>query len=354
MTRAILALSLAALPVLSSAEAPPRFVSAAERAAALQRAQVWRSTDVASMDVRGGPPGGFAPHADVACEYVAPQKKLTGRSPKFECRLATGEVVKVKYGEDNGEVFAEVAATRLFWALGFGADAVYQVRLTCTGCPADPWKKGEPRLPSAVFEHAAIERKMPGRPIQREATDGWKWSELDQVDEAQGGAPRSHRDALRLLAAFVQHGDTRIDNQRLVCLDEESPGPCLHPFLLVHDLGSTFGRSAHLLFGGGAKGNFAHWSGKKLWKDPEKCEASLSSNIRGGNLNDPDVSEAGRRFLADLMKQLSDQQIRDLFDVSSLDARHVGGGPQRNGTQDEWFAAFVDKRNQLYSATCPR
>ena len=40
-------------------------------------------------------------------------------TPKFECEVTPGDVVKVKYGENNGEVFAEVAASRLFWALGF-------------------------------------------------------------------------------------------------------------------------------------------------------------------------------------------------------------------------------------------
>ena len=44
-------------------------------------------TNVASMDLRAGPPdpGGFAPDALVSCDYV--DKRLGGHSPKFSCSL---------------------------------------------------------------------------------------------------------------------------------------------------------------------------------------------------------------------------------------------------------------------------
>ena len=94
------------------------------------------ATNVASLDIRTGPPspGGFAPDALVSCEYV--DKPLKGQSPKFFCSLGDHDEVKVKYGRSNGEVYAEVAATRLLWALGFGADHMYPVRVVCRGCPA--------------------------------------------------------------------------------------------------------------------------------------------------------------------------------------------------------------------------
>ena len=104
---------------------------------AIRRAEVWRPTRVSSLDLEKGPEisRGFAPNATVQCDYV--DEKLSGRSPKFSCALGRGDKVKVKYGKTNGEVYAEVAATRLFWALGFGADHMYPVRVICRGCPAD-------------------------------------------------------------------------------------------------------------------------------------------------------------------------------------------------------------------------
>ncbi len=104
---------------------------------AIRRAEVWRPTRVASLDLEKGPDvaGGFAPQATVQCNYV--DEKMSGRSPKFTCALGRNDEVKVKYGKTNGEVYAEVAATRLLWALGFGADRMYPVRVICRGCPAD-------------------------------------------------------------------------------------------------------------------------------------------------------------------------------------------------------------------------
>ena len=53
--------------------------------------------------------------------------------------LPDGEVVKVKYGH-TGEIHAELAASRLLAALGFGADRMYLVpRLRCFGCVRTPF-----------------------------------------------------------------------------------------------------------------------------------------------------------------------------------------------------------------------
>ena len=76
--------------------------------------------------------GAFAPMATINCRHV--EKDTSGKTPKFTC-LMGGDELKVKYGRDNGEIYAEVAASRLLWALGFGADRVYPVRVICTGCP---------------------------------------------------------------------------------------------------------------------------------------------------------------------------------------------------------------------------
>ncbi len=64
-----------------------------------------------------------------------PDKPLTGMTPKFECDLGKDDEVKVKYGEKNGEVYAEVAASRLLWALGFQADVMYPTKVTCRYLP---------------------------------------------------------------------------------------------------------------------------------------------------------------------------------------------------------------------------
>jgi len=359
LASALLASGCATAHGKAGPRSPLQSLTPAARLDAIRRAQVWMPVDVAAMDVKAGPPGerAFAPEAPVTCDYV--DRKLSGHSTKFACALSADDELKVRYGADNGEVYAGVAATRLFWALGFGANPTYPVRVTCRGCPADPWHGGAPAPTPVLFDHATVERKMPGKTIESPARQGWKWPELDQVDEASGGAPRAQRDALKLLAALVQHVDSKAQQQRIVCLKggqaERGPAECGRPFLMVADLGVTFG-SAHLFsmdLNHGASMNFQHWSSVPVWKDPERCVASLQRSF-SGTLDDPRIGEAGRKFLADLLLQLSDQQIHDLFEVARVDRRPRNPG---HGTAtvsvDDWARAFAHKRDEIVRHSCP-
>src|SRR5438552_2103031 len=162
-----------------------KHLSADERMAAIRHAQVWKPSDVRSLDLKTGPQDvqGFAPDETVSCEYAV--KKVTG-TPKFWCEIDAGpvrEVVKVKYGELNGEVYGEVAATRLLWALGFGADRMYPVRVVCRGCPSDPGVNGKKEPGETVFDPAAIERRADGEILETKPDSGWSWPELDLVEE---------------------------------------------------------------------------------------------------------------------------------------------------------------------------
>ena len=133
---------------------------------AIRLAQVWTPVNISSLDLKAGPQmrGAFAPGETVTCDYF--DKDSGGKTPKFWCRISADDEVKVKYGEDNGEVYAEVAATRLFGRLGFGADGMYPVKVICRGCSADPFnaegKQPGRRQPSHTFDPACIERPIPG------------------------------------------------------------------------------------------------------------------------------------------------------------------------------------------------
>ena len=114
------------------------------RADALRRAKVWLppSAPIPSVDFTRNPPGpgGFDTDAVIPCRFEL--KSSEGRTPKFQCVVAGGDVLKVKYGRNNPETFGEVAATRLVAALGFGADRMHVVaRVRCFGCPAYPHPK---------------------------------------------------------------------------------------------------------------------------------------------------------------------------------------------------------------------
>ena len=323
---------------------------------AIQRAEVWRPTRVASLDLARGPedmPGGFAPNAEVRCNYV--EKKMSGKSPKFTCALGPKDEVKVKYGRTNGEVYAEVAATRLLWALGFGADAMYPVRVTCRGCPRDLQDDGKVTGRGVVFDPAAIERKMKGTELEWDDTVGWSWSELSLVDQAVAPTQKAQRDALALLAAVLQHTDSKSQQQRLVCLDgsaKKNPTTCERPFLMINDLGLTFGHAN--LFNRNTPGsaNFEEWVEEPVWRKPETCEANLSGSMTG-TLKNPVISESGRKFLADLLVQLTDRQLKDLFEVARMPARARVAGQPEGDSVGEWVAAFKAKRDAIVNHHCP-
>ena len=321
------------------------------RLGAMRHAQVWIPVNVASMDIRTGPTDvtSYAPGADVTCDYD--EEKLTG-TPKFNCVIPPNDKVRVKYGAKNGEVPAEVAATRLLWALGFGADRVYPVTVVCKGCPEDPIKNDKKVDGTRTFAPAVIERKMPGDEIQLFKDSGWSWVELTFIDQTAGGAPLEHRDALKLLAALIQHTDTKPQQQRLTCLDKSKglaraeDGTCAHPFMMINDVGKTFGTAS--MFNNDSKSavNFKEWSGTPVWKDDTGCVAQLSKSMTG-SLEHPKISEPGRKFLSGLLSQLSDRQLRDLFDVAQFSKRDPGA------SVDDWVAAFKKKRDDIASRTCP-
>ena len=206
-------------------------------------AELWKATNIRSMNLKAGPQGplAFKPGETISCDFVQ-RPHGSGSTLKFACALPSGRELKVRYGKTNGEVYAQVAATRLLWTLGFWANRMYPVKVACHGCPPDPFKDRHAARPSTVttFDPATIDIKADGDTVETKPDEGWSWDELDRVDETAGGAPRAERDALTLLAVLMQHSSNKAINQRIVCLD--TPG-CSHTVMMISDAGKTFGRA---------------------------------------------------------------------------------------------------------------
>jgi hypothetical protein len=332
------------------------FITAEQRIDAIRRAQVWTRTDIPAMNILAGPkrPDAFAPATLVKCDYR--DDAFAGATPKFGCSINGTDRVKVRYGRTNPEVFAGVAATRLLWALGFGADPLYPVRVICRGCPqrlalTDPQSlvTGEAR-----FDFAAIERKMAGDELEAPSVGaGWSWSELDEVDERAGGAPIAHRDALKLLAVMLQHTDSKAEQQKLLCLDnapKHHAAKCQSTFMMIHDLGLTFGTASLMNRAPVSGANLKEWTATPVWKEGPKCIGNLPPS-QTGTLSYPKISEAGRQFLADLLGQLTDAQLHDLFKAARLDEK-PGLNGEGGGSIGDWVAAFKTKREEIARARC--
>ena len=309
-----------------------------------------------------GPPG--FPHNDtVACDFVEPRANSVparGTTPKFFCVLRhgpnEGEVVKVKFGRSNGEVYGEVLASHLLWALGVAVDWDYPVRVRCHHCPEDPWVayRDFPRVdssPRAVreFDDAIVQRLYPGAVMQEHPDQGWSFDELGH---------RAELDALRLLAAFIAHGDDKPENQRMVCPFEaiDAHEHCKDPRLLIADLGSTFGRGASsfgVVIDAESRPTFAAWSTLPVWEDRATCRVHWATRSAHSN---PAIAEEGRKLLAARLAALTTEQIRALFVVARIERRGETlneGVTQRPVTVDDWRLAFERRRAEIVEARCP-
>ena len=115
--------------------------------------------------------------------------------------------------------------------------------------------------------------------------------------------------------------------------------------MMINDLGKTFGQATLTNADKKSAVNFEAWSGVPLWKDAKSCVAQLSKSY-SGSLEHPKISEGGRKFLADLLAQLTDQQLRDLFQV----ARFTKRDPKVS--VDDWVRVFKQKRDEIANASC--
>jgi hypothetical protein len=329
----------------------------------LSRARVFLDSapPIATLEL-SAPPGDplpLAPDGSLLCRYVP--KPTTGTTSKFDCRLAGGEVVKVKYGRSR-ERQGEIAATRLLSALGFGADRVLFVdRVSCQGCPPSPFKIrrlaeefwAAPLLDRFIdygrardFHDVSVERKHDGRAVEVDTFQGWDWRELPLVDAAKGGASPADLDALRLMAVFLAHWDNKSTNQRLVCLGEAQTSAddpsCARPLLMLQDLGATFGPT---------KVDYEEWTARAVWADDRQCLVSMQSLPYEGILFAPTViSEAGRARLSDRLTQLSPGQIHELFAAARFPDPVTGTEPAADLTP--WVRTFQDKVRQIAHRRC--
>jgi hypothetical protein len=346
---------------------PPVRAQAA-RDEALARAIVWRRSQPASFDFSANPPDptGQLSRPLVECRFLA--KAATGTTPKFDCVLSNGEVVKVKYGR-NPENHAEAASTRLLTALGFGADSVYLIpRLRCHGCPRYPfhtmrlldvlhagsaWERHTADTFYTDFEWVSLERRLSGHPIEVDGDSGWAWFELPR-EPSPAGEQREHLDAFRLMAVFLAHWDNKRANQRLQCLtpldgNGAPPSPahrCPEPMAIIQDGGATFGPR---------KVDVDQWREVRVWDDRASCRVSLRAlPWGGGTFVDAQISEGGRRLLAAQLGSLTEHQIRDLFRWARFAEFEAGRWFGPSATVDAWVSAFREKVRQISEAgPCP-
>jgi hypothetical protein len=330
---------------------------------------------------------------------------MGGKTPKFTCRTPDGRSIRVKYfsgdpEKGNREVFAEVVATRLFWALGFPADRVYPITVNCQDCPADPMHGTGPRAARKYL--GVTEPHFAGELILSHSNpdQGWKFGEVEGAIAGLPDGPdkarrRTEFDALSLLASFIQHGDRKAPNQRLACLGDldESAGDvhslddndaalavaalferrgasaCRASVALIQDLGATFGSSGFRTTQSN-KVRLSAWAKRPVFlppppgtltaRGPAACRGDITAAFDAGTDagESPVISEAGRELLARLLGSLTDAHIRALFEAGRIDQLGEPAEWRDPGTKqtysgvDAWVAAFKHKRKEIADMRC--
>ena len=98
-----------------------------------------------------------------------------------------------------------------------------------------------------------------------------------------------------------------------------------------------------------SKNDLQAWAGEPIWKDQGQCVGNIKKSLPG-TFKDPTISEAGRKFLADLLAQVSDKQITDMFAAARVDRFHRHA--ERNPPMSEWVRVFKKKRDEMAAAHC--
>jgi hypothetical protein len=341
------------------------------RAQAERGAKVWQEPDPGYDPVLGynpatGPRKG-APEVGedglakpFNCVANRDPNKGEGTTPKFHCSVEgvvdeDGELIRYKVKphfkgpsreKRNGEIYGEFLSSRFSKALGFFADDEWVADVTCPDC--------EKSLTSR-FQGAPFSPSQPAAGVELHIGRGID-VDCDHKDAAplgeslarllQGGAARAQIDAFKLWLAFIDHGDTKTDNHKFACLDstknEDGTRACKEgqAVFYVSDMGSTWGFSSS----SESKARIDRWKGKEPLKvDGGRCTANAKS------VGDTDVSEAGRKLLADGLQRLLDAEKENklVTRVFAASRNH-----ERDQPAEAWAAEFARKARTIIDARC--
>ena len=256
------------------------------------------------------------------CVAAKKENEGTGTTPKFYCTVAgvvdnDSEPIRYKIkphfkgqskDKRNGEIYGEFLSSRFSKALGFFADDEWVADVTCPDCEKS-LNKGFQGESFSPFQPAAGIELALGNGIDVDCNNKDSAAIAESLAKLlQGGAPRAEIDAFKLWLAFVDHGDTKADNQKFSCLDSKKnpdssrmcqPGQAVY---YVSDMGSTFGYSS----ASENKARLKSWQGK----DPIKVSGGRCATT-AKSVGDTSISEDGRALLANGLQKLLDAEKRD-------------------------------------------
>lgn len=362
-----LLISFATLVAASPARAQQACFSAAERARAEQTARVYRTPDPGYDPVLGynpanGPRRGAPPVDEngvakpMNCAANKDGSPGAGTTPKFHCSVQgvtddDGNLIRYKIkphfkGQQpdrrNGEIYGEFLSSRFSKALGFFADDEWVADVNCPDCEKSLTRGFQGASFSGSQPAAGIELPL-GKGIDVNCNNKDSGSLAESLQKLQ---PRAEVDAFKLWLAFIDHGDTKTDNHKFACLKpiRSSDGTRTCPegeaVFYVGDMGSTFG--------------FSSSSEKKarldVWrrKDPIQVSGGRCTTT-AKSVGDTNISEAGRKLLADNLQRLLDAEKSNKTITRVFAASR---NAERDQPPAEWAAEFERKARMIIDARC--
>ena len=361
----------AALCLAPRAGAQQTCFTAEERARAEQTAQVWRAPDPGYDPVLGynpakGPRRGAPPVDEngiakpINCVANKDEKPGAGTTPKFHCSVAgvtddDGNLIRYKVkphfkgqtpDKRNGEIYGEFLSSRFSKALGFFADDEWVADVRCPDCEKSLTKGFQGASFSPFQPAAGIELPL-GRGLDVKCNNKDSAPLAETLNKLlQSGAPRAQIDAFKLWLAFIDHGDTKTDNHKFACLDSKKnpdntrackPGEAVY---YVGDMGSTWGYSR----------SSENKATLETWRKKNPIEVSGSRcTTTAKSVGDTNISEAGRKLLADGLQRLLDAEKQNKTITRVFAASR---NAERDRPPAEWATEFERKARMIIDARC--
>lgn len=259
----------------------PNSLNAQEKKKSPTQPVLWEQVNIAEQDLLLGP-GGSVMQPDLS-QITFIRQETGGFSTKYRIKDGSGKIWVAKIGK---EAQSETAAVRLISAIGYVTEINYLVpKLTIPG-------KG-------TFNNVRLE----ARPENLDRGKEWRWGKtpFERTKPMQG---------LKLMMAFINNWDMKSANN-VIIKDGNTRK------YVISDLGVSFGKT-------GSNSLPLFWRIGRSRNDPrDYSRAKFISSVKRGKVNVVyngknrskmrNFTIADARWLADLLKQLSDAQINDAF-----------------------------------------
>ena len=252
---------------------------------------MWRDpADIASRNLLLGA-GGEAMKPDIS-KITFIEDKPGGYSKKYRVRDAKGNEWIAKIGK---EAQPDTAANRLLWALGYETEVAYLIpKLTIEG-------KGE-------FENVRLE----ARPADVKRAGNWMWENnpFMNTPEFKG---------LKILMVMLNNWDMKDDNNEILAPRGDTTGEAELRYI-ISDLGATFGKTGG--FFSRSRNEANDYAKAQFIKAVKGDVIDFSYSGKNQKLF-TNLTVADARWVSDLFKRLSDEQIKDAFRAANFTTEEV-------------------------------